>query len=255
MKIGICTSVENIKKIEHMGYDYIEPTVVEIAEMTEENFIKVEQLILTSAIRCETFNVLFPKDIKLTGTTVDNDKMTEYLKKSFSRICRLGAEIVALGSGDARRVAEGIDRGIAFQQLVQSTRLIGDVAALYNLTIAVEPINTRETNIINTLADGLQFVLTVDHPHIKLMADFYHMRMENEDMQVLMTTGDYLGHTHIANSNGRIYPEVLSEDSYIDFFSSLKNAGYNNRMSVETSTQDIDRYGLATLKLLRSLSL
>ncbi len=254
MKIGICTSVENIKKMEAMGYDYIEPAVAGTAGMTEEDFLKAEEMVSGSGIRCEAFNVLFPGDIKLTGPVVDKEKISAYLEKAFDRIHRLGAEVVVFGSGGARRVPEGFAPEAAFDQLVEAARLVGDVAARYGLTIAIEPLNTGETNIINSVAEGLHLVQTVDHPQIKLLADFYHMRMENEGMDVLRDTGKILRHTHIANSNGRIYPQVATEDTYDDFFACLKAGGYAGRMSVEAGTKDVDKDGPVSLKLLRDLS-
>ena len=75
------------------------------------------------------------------------------------------------------------------------------MAGRYGIIIAVEPLNRAETNIINSVEEGLKFVRDVDHANIKITADFYHMRRENEPMDVLIQAGKDIAHLHIANSN------------------------------------------------------
>ena len=60
MKIGVCTSAENIKIVEDIGFDYIEPSVVGIAEMKENEFERIVRMVDVSSIKCESFNVMFP---------------------------------------------------------------------------------------------------------------------------------------------------------------------------------------------------
>ncbi len=254
MKIGICTSLENIKKVEDMGFDYIEPAVVEINQLQKEKFQQVVQLVDGCSIKCEAFNVLFPGDIRLTGPEMDGKRIKEYLESAFARVSRLGAGVIVLGSGGARKIPNGWDREKAWVQLKEVAGIVGDAASRYNLTIAMEPLNTKETNILNSVEEGFKFAQEVKHPNIKLLADFYHMRKENETMDILVEAGSVLAHLHIANSNGRVYPLKRTEDIYYDFFSALKEAGYKYRVSIEASTKDIEKDGPIALKLLRELA-
>lgn len=49
---------------------------------------------------------------------------------------------------------------------------LGDVAAKYGITVVVEPLQTKETNLINTVAEGIEIVKKVDRPNVKCLADF-----------------------------------------------------------------------------------
>lgn len=253
MKIGICTGVENIKKMEDIGFDYIEPSVVSIAKMSDEEFNAVMNLVDSSRIKCEVFNVLFPGNMRLTGPEVDEKSIEDYLKKAFPRVSRLGAKVVVFGSGGARKVPDGWSGEEAWNQLVRIARVAGDVAAEYGLTIAMEPLNTSETNILNSVEEGIKFVTDVGHTYVKLLADFYHMRRENENMDVLVKAGSTIAHLHIANSSGRVYPLDRSEDVYDCFFQRLKEIGYEGRISIEASTKDVDRDAPISLNLLKEL--
>lgn len=253
MKVGICTAVDNIKKIEAMGFDYIEPSVVSITKMGNEEFEAAVKLVESCSIRCEAFNVLFPGDIRLTGPGVDERAIEGYLKSAFPRASRLGAKVIVFGSGGARRIPDGWSREEGWKQLVRIARIAGDVASEYSLTIAMEPLNRSETNILNSVREGMDFVREVNHSCVKLLADFYHMRRENEDMDVLLSASSDLVHLHIANSHGRVCPLERGEDDYNTFFERLKQIGYQGRVSIEAGIKDVDREAPVALALLREL--
>ena len=251
MKIGICTDVSDISRVEKMGFDYLESSVSRTASMGEQEFMEAVQRVEDSSLECEAFNVLFPGNIRLTGPEVDLKAVREYLGKAFDRIHRLGAEIAVFGSGRSRKVPEGWKQEDAWKQLVDAARIVGDVAAKYGLTVAMEPLNRGETNILNSVEEGYHFVRDVTHPNIQLLADFYHMRLENESMDVLKKVAPALRHLHIANSHGRVYPLNPSEDCYGEFFEALKSAEYKGRISIEAGTRDMDRDAPIALQLLR----
>lgn len=256
MKIGLCASIDSIELLESIGFDYIEPSVVSIVQMNETEFEEAIKKVKDSGIDCEAFNVLFPGDARLTGPDVDLRGLREYLYGAFERVAKLGAGIVVFGSGGARRVPEGRSLMDGWQDLIETARTVGEVASQYDITIAMEPLNKGETNIINTVSEGIRFVNEVDHPNIRLLADFYHMRMENEPMDVLgQTTSHVLAHSHIARGQGRYYPLDRDEDIYGDFFGQLKTMGYKGGVSVEGKSEDILRDGAISLKLLRELAI
>lgn len=256
MKVGLCASVDQIEMVEKIGFDYIEPSVVSIAQMDEKEYQDTLARVNKAGIDCETFNVLFPGDVRLTGPDANLDGVRKYLIEAFERIAKLGARIVVFGSGGARRVPEdwGLENG--WKDLVKAARFVGEIVSRYDITIAMEPLNKGETNILNSISDGIELIKEVDHPNIKLLADFYHMRVEKESMDILkQTNSDVLVHTHIAKGHGRSFPLTIDEDIYKDFFQSLKEIGYDGRVSIEGRTDHLHKDGPIALKLLRELVL
>ena len=254
MKIGICTSLDNIEKVAQIGFDYIELAVTRIADMDSGEFSAAIHKMENLGMRCEALNVLFPGNIRLTGPEVDKEKIREYLENVFVKVSQLGGKIVVFGSGGPRRIPEGWDREKAWGQLKDAARITGDIAGKYDITIAMEPLNTGETNILNSVSEGFKFVQEVAHPNVKLLADFYHMRKENEDISVLKSVASQLVHLHIAKGSDRAYPKDLSEDLYEEFFNTLREAGYDGRCSIEGNTSDIEKDGPVALDLLRRLA-
>ncbi|HHZ12482.1 MAG: sugar phosphate isomerase/epimerase family protein [Caldicoprobacterales bacterium] len=254
MRIGLCGPISQIDEIAKIGFDYIEPTVVSVVQMDSTEYKEALKKAKEAGIGCEVFNVLFPGDIRLIGPETDLYKVEEYLKGALDRIAGLGAQVVVFGSGGARKIPADLTLGDGWNELVEVARLMGKLARQYDIVVAVEPLNKRETNIITSLAQGIKFVDDVGHPNIKLLADFYHMRMEGEPMEAIrQTTADILVHGHIANGQGRTIPLDKYEDVYRDFFLSLNSIGYRGRVSIEASTKDIKKEGPIALDLLRTL--
>lgn len=254
MKLGICSPIERIDRIQELGFDYIELPVTSIAALSDSDFVQVEEKNKKSKIKCEAFNLLFPKEIRLVGDNVDRAAVTRYISAALKRVGILGGEVVVFGSGGARRCPEGWQRDEAWKQLIETCILLGNEAEKYGITIVIEPLNTGETNIINSVSEGLKLAQEVNHPNIRLLADFYHMRLENESMDSIIKSGAFLKHLHIANKTGRAYPLISEEDSYAEFFTALKEINYEGRLSIEGRTQQFDIDAPVSLKLLRDMA-
>lgn len=252
MKIGICTSIDNIDNVIELGFDYIEPSVTSIARLSDSTFKDKLDNIIQLPIDCEVFNCLFPSNIPLYESIPN--QMIEYLNKAFDRCSKLGAKVIIFGSGGARRKPEGTSKEEAWDQLIKTTKVIGEVAKKYQLTIAIEPLNSNETDTINSVEEGYKFIKEVNHPHIQLLADFYHMKQENEPLENVLKVNESLKHIHISNGNTRAYPLIEDEDDYVLLFSLLEEINYNARVSIEGKTDNFEEDALTGLNLLRKLS-
>lgn len=254
MKIGICAPVGEIKNFEAIGFDYIEPSVVSIADLSNEDFSACKKLVDNSSIECEAFNVLFPGNFKLTGCEVNYDSINNYLINAFSRIALLGAKVVVFGSGAARKISENWSYESGYEQLSEVTKLVSSIAQNHDLKIAFEPLNKSETNTINNVPEAIKFISLTEMDNLGIVADFYHMRLEKESMNTLSNAPSKLFHAHIANSEGRTYPKQTDEDDYVNFFLNLKKIKYSGRISIEAKTTDIQKDSANSLKLLRTLA-
>jgi sugar phosphate isomerase/epimerase len=83
------------------------------------------------------------------------------------------------------------------------------------------------------------------------MIDFYHLASEKEDPSIVVRAGSHLRHLHTANPTGRVFPRQWEEFDYAPFFATLRNAGYQKRISVEANTTDIATDGPQAIALLR----
>ena len=70
------------------------------------------------------------------------------------------------------------------------------------VTVLLEPLNRYECDYINTLADGVAAADEIGAPNLKLLADTFHMNIEEADLEAsLRRAGPLIGHVHLADSN------------------------------------------------------
>ena len=255
MRFGCCGGLGQIRAIQDAGYDYIEMPVDTVEpESPSSEFDEIREEIRSHEIVPEVWNYLIPDDIKIVGDEVDSYRVERYLRTAFERVEELGGEIVVFGCGESRKVPDGFDRAEARDQIIEFLTLAGQIAGTYGITIAVEPLSSNVTNIINTISEAMDYVKTVDHPFVKTMVDLYQMKLENEPIQNILEADNDLVHVHTADP-GRLYMESGTQP-YADFFEMLRSIGYNDRMSmfVECSWKEFDEECEKALEFLKKLS-
>ena len=251
MKIGFCAKLDRISEVAAAGFDYIEPPVSAAAAWTEEEFEKYLDAVNNAPIPAPSFNVLFPGEISLLGPDADEQAIARYLHGAFGRVQKLGGKVVVFGSGRSRKRPEGMPYGDAFRRLTEIARLIGDIAAQYDLTIVIEPLNRGETNMINSVAEGACLAAAANHPNVKLLADYYHVAVEHQPPEDLVRVGG-IAHCHIATLNGRRAP-LEAEEGFKTLFAAMKRTGYEGLISVEGGIDDLGRDGPVCVRLLKEL--
>jgi len=241
VEVGVCGSIDDFGKAEQFGFDYFEPAAAAVAALSEPAFADFQARVSKSRIRCECFNS-FIRTLVVVGPKVDRDALAAYMNSALDRCRALGGSIVVWGSASSRNVPEGYSRDQAWQQIKTFLSLAGDLAKSRKIAIAIEPLRKQESNIINTGAEALRLVREVNHPNVKMIIDYYHLRQENEDPEILVQARDSIVHLHFANPNGRVWPKNPAEDPvYGRFFELVKRSGFRGGISIEgKGTFDLD---------------
>jgi sugar phosphate isomerase/epimerase len=240
MLFGICGGPEIAPAALAAGYDYLElNTQTHLqGEADEATFQPILEQIQSCGIACQACNVFVPAHLKITGPQVDFPHLTRYVSVVLDRAERAGIRAIVFGSGGARRIPDGFERGRAFEQLVAFGRMLAPVSAEHGVTIVVEPLNRGETNMLNSVSEGLQYVKAVNHAAFRLLVDAYHWAKESEPAADIVTAGPWLAHAHIATYANRLPPGAEACD-FKPFFTALKQSDYDQRLSVEASWEDL----------------
>jgi sugar phosphate isomerase/epimerase len=250
--LGCCAPIEKACTVQAAGFNYIEPSVTSlIPDENDRIYEPVHQRFINSPIPTRAFNVFLPKDLKIVGTTIDQERLVSYVHRAVGRLDSLGARIAVVGSAGARNVPEGFPHEEAFDQLVTFFQLVGDAAEGTGVTIVIEPLNKGESNIINSVLEGVELAKQVNRVTVRVLADFYHMQVEGEPLNVLRDLGDWLGHVHVADT-GRVAPG-LGNWPLNDLYAGLKLAGYTGMISVECKWQKFDEDTGPSLKFLQKI--
>jgi sugar phosphate isomerase/epimerase len=124
--------------------------------------------------------------------------------------------------------ARGFERKMFLAQLKE----LAETADKAKCAILVEPLNRYETHWINRLEQAVDLVRRINSDHVKIMADFFHMAIEEADIPVsIKKAGKYLAHVHLADSN-RVLPG-LGHTDFKSGFAALKEIGFKGYMALE----------------------
>jgi D-psicose/D-tagatose/L-ribulose 3-epimerase len=250
--IGYCAGLKGLETAKAAGFDYVELGATEIAALSDADFEAALEQAKKIDIPTPNANLFLPASLRLTGAQpADPEEQLTYVRKAFARLNRLGVKILCFGSGGARRVPEGFSKEEAFAQLVAFGKRIAPEARAHGITVVIEPLRRQETNIINTTAEGLALVKAVGDPNFQLLIDFFHLASEKEDPAVILEARQHIRHLHMANPNGRVFPQQWEEYDYAPFFAMLRQIGYTGGISIEASSKDVPGEAPRAIELLR----
>ena len=250
MKFGCCASIDNADAVHRAGFDYLEAGVTSlIPDEDDAAFAPVLAKFQASPIPVAAFNLFLPRDLVIVGPDIDQPRIERYVHRALARIQAVGATIAVIGSGRSRRVPDGFSRDEATAQIVRFLNVVADAADSTEVTIAIEPLNHNESNIINSVAEGVDFARRVNRPPIQVLADFYHMDEDDEPLTTITDNKDWLAHIHVADS-GRLAPGTGTYP-YATFVEQLRQAGYDGMVSVECRWGDFEAEAGPSVEFLR----
>ena len=242
---------EILEELAEFGFDYIELSLRDIVDLDEPTFESLARRIRQSGISCEVCNNFFPSEIRLTGPDAEPARALEYARRAFDRASRLGARVIVFGSAGSKNVPPGYSHSLAWKQIVSSLEALGPMAIDHEIVIAIEPLNRKESNIVNLASEGLLLVREVNHPGVQLLVDYYHLTMENEDPEVLLAAGPAIRHLHFAEGEARKFP-LDERPGYDEFFHCLRQIHYAGRCSIEAYTGNFSLEAGRALSKLRA---
>ncbi len=109
---------------------------------------------------------------------------------------------MTIGSVNGRLGIDAEQRPIRREAALDCLHECSKAAAQAGVTILLEPINRYECDYLNTLEQGVSVLKQIGVPSLKLLADTFHMNIEEGDMLAsLRRAGPELGHVHLADSN------------------------------------------------------
>ena len=122
----------------------------------------------------------------------------------------------------------------------------------YGTYIVVEPLNRYEQWWPCTLQDGVEICDAVGNPHCRMMADLFHMHIEEDDLPAAIRRAgkEYIKNVHLADSQRRL--PGSGHTQFVPCFTALKEIGYDLYCGLECGVQGDPMVSLKeTAQLLR----
>lgn len=231
-------TVELFPKIKSMGYDCVE-IPVEYPEKIDAGTVKraLEQTNLR-AIVCGAFGP--SRDLTHDDESVHKNCLL-YIEQCFALCNAWGASFLAgpmySAVGKARMVSKE-QRKKEWDRAVTNLFKVCVMAQAHGLSIALEPLNRFESDMINTAEDVLRLVNDINHPAALVMLDGFHMSIEEHDIEKAITsTGQKLIHLQVSE-NYRGTPGT-GLTPWPSLKRGLDNIRYRGAVTIESFTPEI----------------
>jgi len=220
---------ENISRIKELGYDGVELAVRNPDRIDLEwlkSFLEDHDLVVpaigTGQLLSEEGLSFTDPDIEIRRRAIDRVKLHIHMARELN-----ACVIIGLVRGQTGEEATGVLREQwlieAFTECASEDR---------SVKLVIEPINRYETNIINTVKSGLDFLEKAGMDNIGLLLDTFHMNIEEPSVaESILLAGNRCFHFHVADSN-RWYPGA----GHIDFREVIKaliEINYNGFITAE----------------------
>ena len=130
------------------------------------------------------------------------------------------------------KVEPGADRTEVMTHFREAIDEFAPLAAKNDQILLIEPLNRYETNLLNTVQQGLEFLSSLKSQNVKMLLDLFHMNIEEQNIpQVIRLAGPAVGHVHFADSNRRAVGFGHIEYRYI--IQALRDIRYQGYLSAE----------------------
>lgn len=192
---------EIIQKVSNIGYDGIELFIKRREEINTESLnqwldlygVRISAIAAVAAFVEEGLSLSDP-DKSIRKKHIEIMKRQIELASNFNAIVPVGLVRGRIKEGFTLKDTEG--------WFAESLFECEKVAREFGVTLALEPLNRYETNFINTLDEGIDFIKKNGFDNVKILGDTFHMNIEEVSIPgAIIAAKDYLSHIHFADSN------------------------------------------------------
>lgn len=235
-------------RMKALGYDFVELLVPEPGELDPRQ--------TGQALRDAGLDVVLAARVNLQRNLCSEDATArsagvDYLRYAADTAAQMGATIVGgpltgnplVFAGRAPAPVGEEERLARKERAVSGLRSAGEHARAAGITLAVEPLNRFESDVLSTTHQAMELLDAVDHPSIALMLDTFHMHMEEASIaEAIRLAGTRLVHFQ-ANENHRGFPGTGMTD-WVDVCRALHEIAYTGPISLEPFRRNDDRFGV-----------
>lgn len=221
------------KKVKEMGYDVLEICVEDPSLLSADAIIEMAQVHELEVSICGAFGP--DRDVSHEDPAM-RAKGIEYIKTCVDLAAAVGSRFVSgpmySATGKARLLSPA-GRREQFGWTVESLREVGQYAATKKIGLAIEPLNRFETDLINTIGQGVALCQAIGLSNVGLLIDTFHMNIEEKSLtSAIVGAQDFIFHVQVSE-NDRGTPGS-GQVHWVEFFQVLKAIGYSGSIVVES---------------------
>ena len=204
------------------------------------------------------FNAYCNDKTPIVGDNFSEDAARAYAQKMCARGAKLGIKNIGVGAPMARKLPEGYDMDKAFEQCKKFLSITSEEAAKYGINVLFEALHNKCCDFANHTADGVKMVKELNIDNLKIVLDFYHMEIMDEDVTDLDEVMPYVRHLHCnhtpAGTTDREYIIPEDEELLTTYKNAISKYGYDGTFSIEPNdTPDFDKAAPVSLAVMKKV--
>ena len=226
------TFAEKLAKSAVLGYEGVELISVAPTQLDQQ---ALKEQIAARGLKVSAVasgGMAFATGLTLLNQDVENSVLArQRLKELVDFASFLGAKIVTIGSFRGRSSGNKEQSLHKLADILQETAIH---AQDRGVRLALEPLNRFESDLINTVAEGLDFIQQVNHPALGLLVDSFHVNIEESSWStpyLAALKAKRLYYAHIGDNNR--HPPGQGLIDFRAILSTLYSNGYEGWLSAE----------------------
>jgi D-psicose/D-tagatose/L-ribulose 3-epimerase len=176
-------SVGLFAKAQAMGFDAFTIPVEEPAEIEAD---AVRRALRDSDLRVHVTGAYGPTRDLTHDEPRFREESLAYIRATLALCEQWGARLLVgpcYSAVGKRRHVPPEQRKVEWERAVTGLRRAGELAADHGVTLAVEPLNRFETDLVNTAEQLVRLLRDVAHPAVRGHLDTFHMNIEEPDVR------------------------------------------------------------------------
>jgi len=220
------------QKVREMGFDTLEICIESPETINVDNIIKASKETGIQVIICGAFGP--ERDISSVDAAIREQGLA-YIKTCIDIAAQVGSDLVSgpmYAAVGKTNLLSAEEKEQQWHFATQNMKIAATYALQLGVKLAFEPLNRFETDLINTVEQGLDLIDRIGMDNVGMLIDTFHMNIEEKNMgDAIRLAGDKVFNFH-ACANDRGTPG----DDHIDWNDvrkALQDIGYDGHMVIE----------------------
>jgi sugar phosphate isomerase/epimerase len=223
-----------------LGYDGVELSLLDSSKLNHTSIKRRLQELSLKAFAIATGQTFVTDHCSLySSDAAKRRKAVERIMGHIDFAVELKCMVIIGGIRGSVEAAQPSEWRTLYEKGFAAIRTCAEYAEHAGIVLLIEPINRYETNVVNTLEQGIDLIDQIGTSNLKLLPDTFHMNMEEPSIrQSIIKAASAIGYVHFADSNR--WAPGWGHINFSSVVSALRESSYAGPVDMEVLAKPDD---------------